>query len=1067
MDGHAPSTGRPYRPWLDWATLVIPLLALVAAWPTLTQSLPNTDDGALHMLRLVQLDRCLQHGRFCLRWAPDFAHGYGYPGFNYYMNLPTIYAEGLHLLGLRFPQAMAGGFLTALVLSGWGVYLLGRELAGRCAGLVAAVAYMYAPYQFFDSAYRGNLPESWALALVPWVLWTARRAAVRRRWRAIVPFAAAYGALLFTHNIYALITSVLLGAYLALLWWQGARSLSAAGRLGAMVLLGLALGAFFWMPAFFERGWTRYSPGLFDVQSYFLPLRELLAPPSQHDLSALNPDVPRSLSWGMLGLVVAGGAGWLLGRGSSGSRADRQDLPAGEWFFFAIVLVVTAALTLPVAAPLYRLFRPLQWIQMPWRLLGLTSLAGSVCAGWAVALLPNPPRLWSPRLIGTCAAIVVLIATAVPWTYAVPFPQPQDLGVDEIIGWEYATGLIGGTSAKEFLPVWSSGVPEAPAHPSLLSEQDPIIDRLDETSLPEGASIVSAEYGIMDARLRIETPVAFRATYKQFYFPGWRVEVDGRAVPPIALAPYGLLGFDIPPGEHEVVVRPATTPVRTAGTAIAVAGVACAVALLLLDRSRPSPAVAHRRPIGARRALVFGSLGVLILLAKDGWVDRTENVFRARRLDRGTLRGVDRETLVRFGDRMTLLGYAVEPQPVVSGRPLRVDLYLSAQRAVEGDYMAYARLVDGDGRLWSLPDNGRPDGYRPPPSTQIWPTDAYGHWAYLTYTLPGTPPGRYWVEIALFERETWRGLNVLDGQGRVTGVSERIGPVEVIRPRAPPAIDTLGLDHAIERQVAPGLRCLGTTQTRRSAQAGDAFQITAFWEATALPPADYFLEIALVSPTGATLLASDLPLGRSEYPTSRWDAGEIVRSPHSLRIAAALQAASYTIEGTVVDGRGEAAGEPFQLGAIEIEPTERVFALPAGVTGRTDVVLGRLVSLAGYDLAQSKAAPGGALEVTLYWEALQEMQTSYKTFVQLVGPDGVLSQVDAVPAGWQRPTTGWVPGEVIADSYRLPIPGDAPAVTYALIAGMYEEETMNRLRVLDEQGGVLGDHVVLDEIVVR
>jgi len=1065
MNGRVRSTGRRKGPSFGWAFLAIPLLGLVAAWPILTQSLPSTDDGALHMLRLVQLDRCLQHGRFCLRWAPDFAHGYGYPGFNYYMNLPTIYAEGLHLLGLGFPQAMAGGFLTALLLSGWGAYLLGRDLAGRKAGLVAAVAYMYAPYQFFDSAFRGNLPESWALALVPWVLWAARRAALSRRWRDIVPFAAAYGALLFTHNIYALIASLAVGAYLLLLWWQGGRSPREARRLIAMICLGLALGAFFWVPAFFERGWTRYSPSLFDYQAYFLPLRELLALPPQHDLSALNPDVPRSLSWGMLLLVAAGVVAWVLRRGRG--RAEAHTAPAIEWAFFGLVLAATALLTLPAAAPLYRIVQPLQLIQMPWRFLGLASLAGSICAGWAIARLPNGNKVWSPRLIAACGAMVLLIATAVPWTYAAPFPQQQDPGVDEIIRWEYATGLIGGTSAQEFLPVWSSGVPAAPADPALLTEQDPIIARLDEASLPDGARVITAAHGVMGARLRIETPVAFRALYKQFYYPGWRVEVDGRAVPLIAVAPYGLLGFEIPSGEHEIVVRPTTTPMRTAGTAITAAGVLCAVGVVLIDRAAPPAAIRRRRPVRAKAALILVALSALILLAKEGWIDRTENVFRGRRFDGTSIRGVGTEAQVHFGDTLALLGYELDPQPVVSGRPLRVDLYLSARRAVEGDYMAYARLVDEGGRLWSLPDNGRPDGFRPPASTEIWPTDAYGHWAYLTYTLPGTPPGSYWVEIAVFERETWRGLNVLDAQGQVIGVSERIGPIEVVKPRRPPTIAALDIDRVVELQAAPALHCLGTAQSLLSAQAGDALEMTVFWQATAAPPADYALAISLVSPDGTSLLESDLPLGRNEYPTSQWDAGEIVRSPHRLRIPAAAKEGSYAIEGVVTDRAGRAAGAPLQLGTLEIEPTERVFTLPAGITHRPDAVLENLVSLAGYELAQSEVGRGGELEVTLYWQAVREMRTSYKTFLQLAGPDGVLAQIDAVPADWQRPTTGWVAGEVIADHYGLPIPEDAPAATYALLAGLYEEATMVRLRVLDDQGRILGDHVVLHEVVVR
>ncbi|HUT20966.1 MAG TPA: hypothetical protein VM366_17570, partial [Anaerolineae bacterium] len=303
--------------------------------------------------------------------------------------------------------------------------------------------------------------------------------------------------------------------------------------------------------------------------------------------------------------------------------------------------------------------------------------------------------------------------------------------------------------------------------------------------------------------------------------------------------------------------------------------------------------------------------------------------------------------------------------------------------------------------------------------------------------------------------------------GQVIGVSERIGPIAMVKPRRPPYVAALDIDRVVELQAAPALHCLGTAQSLRSAQAGDELEMTVFWQATAVPSADYALAISLVSSEGTSPLASDLPLGRNEYPTSQWDAGEIVRSPHRLRIPAAAKEGSYTIEGVVVDRTGRAVGAPLQLGTLEIEPTERVFALPAGITHRPDAVLENLVSLAGYDLAQSEVGRGRELEVTLYWQALREMRTSYKTFLQLVGPDGVLAQIDAVPADWQRPTTGWVAGEVIADHYLLPIPEDAPAATYTLIAGLYEEATMVRLRVLDAEGRILGDHVVLHEVVVR
>ena len=94
------------------------------------------------------------------------------------------------------------------------------------------------------------------------------------------------------------------------------------------------------------------------------------------------------------------------------------------------------------------------------------------------------------------------------------------------------------------------------------------------------------------------------------------------------------------------------------------------------------------------------------------------------------------------------------------------------------------------------------------------------------------------------------------------------------------------------------------------------------------------------------------------------------------------------------------------------------------------------------------------------------MTASYKVFVQLVSPVGVLTQVDATPMNWKRPTTGWITGEVIEDRYVLSIPTNAPQGTYSLIVGMYDEETLQRLPVLDASGAATDDHITLGSVVV-
>jgi hypothetical protein len=51
--------------------------------------------------------------------------------------------------------------------------------------------------------------------------------------------------------------------------------------------------------------------------------------------------------------------------------------------------------------------------------------------------------------------------------------------------------------------------------------------------------------------------------------------------------------------------------------------------------------------------------------------------------------------------------------------------------------------------------------------------------------------------------------------------------------------------------------------------------------------------------------------------------------------------------------------------------------------------------------------------------------------------DKLIAQSDGVPAGWSRPTTGWLPGEYVTDTRALAIPPDAPAGDYTLSAGLY------------------------------
>jgi len=104
-------------------------------------------------------------------------------------------------------------------------------------------------------------------------------------------------------------------------------------------------------------------------------------------------------------------------------------------------------------------------------------------------------------------------------------------------------------------------MPEDPALDAAYTAGGPIV-RLPPESLPEGAHVLRADYGPVDATVVLETPAPFRARYLAFYYPGWRVTVDGEPAPVAPTDPDGLISFDVPAGRHTIRVRFGETPLR-------------------------------------------------------------------------------------------------------------------------------------------------------------------------------------------------------------------------------------------------------------------------------------------------------------------------------------------------------------------------------------------------------------------------------------------------------------------------------------------------------------------------
>jgi 4-amino-4-deoxy-L-arabinose transferase-like glycosyltransferase len=163
------------------------------------------------------------------------------------------------------------------------------------------------------------------------------------------------------------------------------------------------------------------------------------------------------------------------------------------------------------------------------------------------------------------------------------------------------------------------------------------------------------------------------------------------------------------------------------------------------------------------------------------------------------------------------------------------------------------------------------------------------------------------------------------------------------------------------------------------------------------------------------------------------------------------------------------------FGHISLRPLRQHTLTASDVTipHRAETDFGDGVRLLGYDLQLQSIKAGDTLYLTLYWEARQPVEHRYKVFTHVLGDvfhaerdSFIWGQQDNEPANGTQPTSTWRPGRVVEDPYAIPLDPSAPPGQYAIEIGLYDPATIERLPVLDAQGQIIADHLILTHIDV-
>ena len=603
-------------------------------------------DSANLLFRVQQLLAAYAGGDFPARWMPDGAYGYGLPYFTYYASFSTHVAAWFKLTGFSYALAIKLAQAAAIALGAWAVYGWMRSYGSADRGrlqarpLAAAIAYTFAPFHLVNVYARGDsLAELWALALAPLAFWAAERLGQRRSLGRVAALAMVVALIVCTHNVSALMILPFVGVYALVRTADDAikerastvdqpasfvlrrssfdQELSSMFRRVAPALAalawGVALSAFFWLPALGETGAVQLSSltnGYFSYTGHFRSA-DLLQSDWIFNYSQ-NP-----FAMGLTQTFVA-----LAGLIAFVSRREKPGWRAG---FMLIGLAATTFLITPWSEGLYAHVPGLAYVQFPWRFLGPQSLFLAALTGWlwpADAVLE--PRVDGRSLsssgfmlvLGVALAATALIGLRLEF---VPLAD-EEVTAARLNLFEQATSMIGNTANAEYLPV--AVVPRPWTSSRLLGQS------LQPVAL--AGDVRGSQVGFAASKQTWSLTAAGAATVAlpTYWWPGWTAQVDGSPVPTHAAEGLGFVAFDVPAGAHTITLALTDTPLRAAANATsALALLVLLVAYAIWLRRAGQPL---RMPAGARLSLIVGLALVLVPLPGALWQAGTWNAGPGR-----------------------------------------------------------------------------------------------------------------------------------------------------------------------------------------------------------------------------------------------------------------------------------------------------------------------------------------------------------------------------------------------------------------------------------------------------
>lgn len=478
--------------------LVIILFSIPAIAALLHSGFFQSDDGEWMIIRFSAFHQALRDGQFPVRFLTRLNYGYGYPVANFLYPGFMYLAEIPKVMGFSFVDSIKIILGLSTISSAVFVFLWLSKFFGNFESVMGSLIYLYAPYHLFDIYKRGSVGEILALAVVPFIFWQIER-------KSFFWMTVSIGFLIVAHNTLALIFLPLILGYMLLDIFIAVDKKKVLYKHIFSLLLGLSVSSFFWIPAIFDLQYTVFSKTpVSNFSDYFV-------------------------NTGLIGLSII--AIFIL---TLIFVINKRIVFAKHRLTILLFVfgVLSLFFSLEISKPLWEVL-PASFFQFPFRFLSIAIICSSFLGAVVFSVLTK-----RDKCIFAIFILLLIVFSAKPIVNSVKSIDNEDTF--------YATNEATTTVRNEYMPIWVKNNP---------------LEHIQGKVMINKGRIEDLEVKSNRISFLTNSALSAQVIINTVYFPGWNVTVDGDKSS-VDYKSKGLIQFDVPQGQHKIIVSFGETPIR-------------------------------------------------------------------------------------------------------------------------------------------------------------------------------------------------------------------------------------------------------------------------------------------------------------------------------------------------------------------------------------------------------------------------------------------------------------------------------------------------------------------------